>query len=356
MTTLLDSIREYAVYGISVLQRRWLLIAVPVALAMLLSFVAIQTAPTKYTAKALILLQGANRSVMGVGENSQRENVLEQVRAVDAWVKSDEVLSEILPLMQESSAEPLSPTELSFAMTALRASLSFELVGNAALEVRLDGSKAEGLGSKLELILSRIMEGLTGPEKSILSAQQFMLLKAGEQVKAAEADLGSALVAAGLHDSPEVRASLKQMSEARRLPRTEGTGVEQQPIFDSGPISAETASKLVTLYDKHAAAEEAFAVFEAQAGSARSNYVAIFNSPDNLLIIGRPRDPILGQSSARKYAILSILLSIFGGGAMIVLAELMNGILKSRGDFERVSGLPVVARVAKCADRGGAPA
>jgi hypothetical protein len=353
MTTLLDSVREYVVYGISVVQRRWLLIVVPFVLAVLLSFIAIQTAPTKYTAKALILLQGANRSVMGVGvgENSGRENVLEQVRAVDAWVKSEEVLSEILPLMQEKNAEPLSPAELSFAMIALRASLSFELLGNSALEVRLDGSKAEGLGSKLELILSRMMEGLTGPQKSILSAQQFMLLKAGEQVTARDADLGSALVAAGLQNGPEIKARLKQLSEARRSPRTEGTGDEQEPVIGSGPVSAETADRLVALYDKYEAAELSFAAFEAQAGSARRNYVAIFNSPENLLIIGRPRDPIIGESAARKYAMLSI----FGGGALIVLAELMNGVLKSRGDFERVSGLPVVARMGKCADGGSAP-
>lgn len=349
MNTAFEVIREYAVYGLAVLRRRWIFIFLPVALMLLLASFAVQLAPTKYVTKSLILLQSANRSAIGFSAQGGHASTIEQVRAIEAWVKSDEVLSEILPRILDR-AEPLSPGELSAQMRALRASLSFELVGNAALEVRLEGAKSEGLGNKLEVILSRIMEGLTGPERSILSAQQFMLVRYGEQVKATEAALERAIEAAGYQDSIEVKAALRQLAAMSRQP---GSGMEASPGAEEASLrtaisdSPETVRELAALYAAHETAAENFAALEAQARVGRSNYVGIFDSPDNLLIIGRPKDPIEGESVARKLAILGVLLSIVGGAATIILLELMSGVLRTRGDYESTSGLPVVARLAK---------
>src|SRR5690606_32906796 len=106
----------------------------------------------------------------------------------------------------------------------------------------------------------------------------------------------------------------------------------------------ETVRDLVQLYETHRAAVENLNILNGQAGMADSNYVGIFSSPDNLLIIGRPKDPILGESAARKLAIAAILLSIVGGLGLVVLLELMSGVLRTQGDYEVTSGLPVVAR------------
>lgn len=359
MNSAFEAIREYAVYGLSVLRRRWLYFCVPVALTILLASFAVQLAPKKYVAKSLILLQGANRSAMGFGAQGGHANAIEQVRAIEAWAKSDQVLSEILPRISDGP-KPLSPGELFVAMRALRASLTFELVSNAALEVTLEGKESSGLGHKLEIILARIMEGLTGPERSILSAQQFMLLRYEEQVKATEAALHSAIEAAGLENSPEVRSALGELAAMSSGRPTPGTETAVWPRPDEAGLRAaisddpDTVRRLVALYSANQAASDDFSALQAQAGTGRSNYVGIFDSPDNLLIIGRPKDPIAGESSARKLAMLAVLLAITGSGAAIVLLELMSGVLRTRGEYESASGIPVVARLARCKSEAGA--
>ena len=348
MKSVFEIIREYAVYGLSVLRRRRWIVLLSVATAILLAALAIQFTPTKYVAKSLILLQSANRSAMGFGAGAGSLNVVEQVRAIEAWVKSDEVLLDLLPRLSDTT-EPRSPAELDIAMRVLRASLVFELVGNAALEVRLEGAKAAGLGNKLEIVLSRMMEGLTGPEQSILSAQQFKLVKYTERVKATEAALDRAIEAAGLQGSHEIRSALKQLAALSREPETALLqSADEASLRSAISDDPATVAQLVTNYAAYQEASENFSALQAQVGGGRGNYVGIFDSPDNLLIIGRPKDPIMGERSARRFALLGIVLALGAGGALILVLELMSGLLRTRGDYERVSGLPVLARLAKC--------
>jgi capsular polysaccharide biosynthesis protein len=75
------------------------------------------------------------------------------------------------------------------------------------------------------------------------------------------------------------------------------------------------------------------------------NYPGIFESPEKLTLIGRPRDPLFGENPLRKYAIAAAFFSLLLGLALAFLAELFDPRLRSRRQVEALTGLPVVARV-----------
>ena len=356
-----EFVLERLVAILDVIRRRWIFLCLPVALAVALAALSVYLAPTKYVASSLILLQGANRSTPGFGANSmQRMSALEQIGAVEAWLKSDQVLADLLPQLTGHAA-PRRGDQLFAEMNALRRALTLELVGGSVLEVKLEGRSPAGLGRKLEIIVSRLMEGLTGPEQNIFSASQFVLMRQREKLAAADAALTDAIAATGIQAPLKVRADLKRLW---MLAPTRGS--EKPTASASGPtpvardLSAEAAEQLrrtisedpkivAELERRYATLQAVQAKYDAiqpPSGAARSNYVGIFDAPDNLLIIGRPEDPIVGESVARKLAIVGILLSLIGGAGIVFLVELFGGLLRTRREYEVASGLPVVARLA----------
>jgi capsular polysaccharide biosynthesis protein len=352
-------LREQLVFVLDIVSRRWRLFCLPVLVASVLSYVAMGLAPTKYTASSVILLQAANRNV-GSFSGVQHTNTVEQVQAIEAWLKSDQVLAELVPQMT-TYKPPKAPIERIVQMRRLAASLSLEVVGNSVLQIKLEGDRPEGLGRNLETVLSRMMEGLTGPEQNILSAPQFVNIRRSEEAAATEAALMKAIAEGGFQAPLQVRADLDQL----RMLTRQGEAAGRRVSGDAGGQAndgAETAAdrlrrsisedpeyvaRLERLYAAYREAVDKQAALKVQAGPGRSNYVSIFSSPEDLLIIGRPKDPIVGESAARKLAIAGVLVSVIGGAGLVLLAELLSGVLRTRRDHEAASGLPVLARLPK---------
>lgn len=352
-----DVLREYLVLGLDILRRRWRLLALPIALAIVLAGVLVKLAPTKYTASSLILLQAANRNISGPGQYNS--STIEQVQAIGAWLKSDQVLAELVPQMS-GMTEPKSPAERLIQMKALGASLSLEVVGNSVLQVKLEGRHREGLGRNLEIVLSRLMEGLTGPERNVFSAPQFVQMRRNEDVTSSEAALTHAIETGNvLQPAIQTRAALHELwaIERQRDPAAgaapSGSGEEKTGVrpdledrlrrsISNDPVEVD---RLLRAYGALQEALDRQATLQVQSGPVRSNYVSIFSSPEDLLIIGRPKDPIIGENSGRKLGIGMILLGIVGGCGLVLLAELFHGVVRSRREHETISGLPVVARV-----------
>lgn len=204
-----EMLREYLVVAIDIVRRRWLLLLLPVLIAGAVGFGAVKLAPKKYTATSLLLLQGANRTAPGGGP-VQQLNAFEQVRALEAWLKSDQILTELLPQLS-GYTPPSSPAQLLIQTRILAASLSLELAGNSVLRVSLDGRNPVGLGRNLEVVIARLMEGLTGPDQNVLSAPQFMLMRRSEDVALAKKALNHAIDTAHLESPQQTRAMLKQL-------------------------------------------------------------------------------------------------------------------------------------------------
>lgn len=343
-----DFIREQLVFALDIVRKRWILLCIPIVLASMLAFVAVHLAPTKYTASSVILLQGANRNVGGFS-GVQHANTVEQVQAIEAWLKSDQIIAELLPQMT-GYKPPESPMERLVQSRIFAASLSLEVVGNSVLQIKLTGDSPEGLGRNLEAVLSRLMGGLTGPEQNIFSAQQFLNMHRSEEALATERALVRAIEAGGLQSPPQVRAVLHQLwMITRQGPPADPTTADR--LRRSISENLQLVAELERLYSAYRdAADKQAAV--GQAGPARNTYVGIFSSPENLLIVGRPKDPLVGESAARKLAIAGVLVGVIAGFGLVLVAELMGGVLRTRRDHESACGLPVMARMSTIPGQG----
>ena len=339
-----DFLREQLVFALDIVRKRWLLLCIPIVLASVLAYAAVHLAPTKYTASSVILLQGANRNVGGFS-GAQHANTVEQVQAIEAWLKSDQIIAELLPQMTGYKA-PESPIERLVQMRVFAASLSLEVVGNSVLQIKLTGDRPDGLGRNLESVLSRLMGGLTGPEQNIFSAQQFLNMHRSEEAIATERELVRAIEVSGLQQSPpQVRAVLHQLWMLKRQGQPADAAAADR-LRRSISENAKLVGQLAQLYSAYRNAADRQAAL-GQAGPARSTYVGIFSSPENLLIVGRPKDPLVGESAARKLAIAGVLLGVVAGFGLVVVAELLGGVLRTRRDHEAASGLPIMARLSK---------
>jgi len=365
-----DFIREQIVFALDIIRRRWLLLLIPVLLTGVVAVLLVKLSPKKYTATSLILLQAANRPAPG-SVTMQRSGTFEQVRAAEAWLKSDHVLAGLLPKLTGYRV-PDTPEDLAIETRILATSLAFDIVGGGnVLQISLDGPNKKGLGRNLEIILSRLMEGLTGPEQNIFSASQFVLMRRSEDVTVAETDLMKAIEQRGFQTPLQVRTELQQLWKLTRGNESSGSSSDQSgapPRQDAAAANdtsqladrlrraissdPDAVAELERLYAVYQDAVDRYESIQNQMGTGRgSNYVSIFDSPQDLLIIGRPQDPILGQSAARKMGIAAILMSGIVGCGLVFMVELFAGLLRTRKDYESTSGLPVVARMAKIPKR-----
>jgi hypothetical protein len=75
------------------------------------------------------------------------------------------------------------------------------------------------------------------------------------------------------------------------------------------------------------------------------NYLGLFSAPQNVVLMGRPRDPLVGKSTGPKYAVAIMLLGFLAGLGMIALRHILDETLRDENDVTNVSGLPVLAAI-----------
>lgn len=367
---------ERFVFVLHVLRRRWyLLLLPPLLIAPIAAYNAYAT-PIKYVAKSVILLQSANRGTASGGSTAfPRQSVIEQVSVIEAWLKSDHILGGLLPQLLDDPI-PADPDKLLLEMTKLRRGLTFEVVGNAVLELSFAGSSSKGLGRKLEIIVTRLLEGMLSPDDGILSAERMVALRKSEALNEIEQALNFAIDSAGLGPTNIVKGKLAQiyLLQKESLSRPVGTfdgrsasvsgtatdrpggarpldkaRLEQQLTADRAALTLD-ARLLERLERQYVAYEEARATAEAAKQSANSRsdtYVRVFDSPANLTVVGRPRDPLYGESNRRKLFLAQVFISLILGMGLIVLAEIFDRRLLGRQEFESVAGVPVITRLSQ---------
>ena len=374
---------ERVIFVLHVLRRRWRLALLPLLLlAPLAAYLAYST-PVKYVAKSVILLQSANRSTTSGGSASfPRHAVIEQISVIEAWLKSDQVLGGLMPQLVDGTV-PSEPQRLQIELAILRRALVFELVGNAVLEVRLEGLSSKGLGRKLEIIVTRLLEGMLSPDDGILSAERMVAIRRGETMQEMEQSLNVVIESTGIGSTDAVKGKLTQIYLLQRESLSRSAGLAEGrnaasggPVLDRatavgepGPrggirsldkarldqqLAVERAALtldarlLERLERQFAAYEEARASFETakqNASSKSDTYVRVFDAPANLTVVGRSRDPLIGESNRRKLFMAGVLVSLVLGAALMVLAELLDHRLLGREDFESIAGVPVIARL-----------
>lgn len=352
---------ERGILALDTLRRRWWIVALTVAIIGALAFALVKSTPQRYTTSVTMVLKAANQAnwVAG-GSQFPDQTAFEQVRAIEVWLKSDHVLEHVLPQLLDTTA-PLNLTRRLEELTKLRAAMRLTPVGNSMMRLELDGPSPEGLSRKLEIILSNFLERLLRSDDGVLSAVQLILLRRGDEATSAENTLVKEIQFLGLDPIHVIR----QLTELRRFTATRPdqasaeTKAPPQPSSGSAPVSpaselevrnsisphADIVRRLEFLYGNAVVARGNLERVQSSLGQKEGTFIRIFESPENLTIIGRPRDPLTGENPMRKVGVAMILLS-FGVGLVIAfLFDLLDGRLRSRSDFEMNSELPVIARV-----------
>ena len=364
---------EQILFALDGLRRYWYLFLLPLIAAAPLAFLVWKMAPMKYEATSNILMLSANRGPESAGgfAGFPRQSAIEQVAVLEAWLKSDYVLRDLLPQLLDEPV-PTDPEVLAIVTNVLRRSLTMQLIGAAVLEVRLEGAQAKGLGRKLEIIVTRLLEGVINPEAGILSANQLIVARRGEAVAEAEMALDRAISVAKLGALEAVKAQLQSLqTQKHELTQRSGSRTSTLPVGQPAgqPASGEqaVAAGLQQLDEARAAIssdptvvktlERLFEAYEdarlshqdarERAGTSLNSYVRVFDAPERLTVIGRPRDPASGVSSGKKLAIAVMLLGFLGGLGLVGLAVFLDPRLRIGEAFEFAAGVPVVTRLAK---------
>jgi hypothetical protein len=377
---------ERILFTIDGLRRHWLLFLLPLLVAGPIAILMLQFAPVKYEAKSTILMTSANRGPEWAGGAAgiPRQSAIEQIAVLEAWLKSDQVLGELLPQLYGELFLP-DTEQFGVVTAALRRSLTLELVGAAVLEIRLEAAQGKGLGRKLEIIISRLLEGVLNPEAGILSASQMIIARRGDAVEEADNALTRAIEAANLRAPVEVKSRLQVLHElkkrglmdakaqARKSENGDGVGALARPTGEEASGSSkfrldvhseqiiearaavstneEVVTGLERLFETYENARLSYREARVRAGAPESIYVRVFDAPERLTVIGRPRDPFVGVSSGRKYAIAIMLLACLSSLGSVGLAVLLDKKLMISEDFENIAEIPVVARLPRLAEK-----
>jgi hypothetical protein len=351
-TTVTQTIAEYFVLLLDTLKRRWKVVALVMLCIIPGAILAAKLTPVRYTSKSLILLSADSNNVTP----ESQQQFMEQVAAIEAWVKSDHIMRELLPQIMDGG-DITDPEALSVLLNIGRASIHFQLLGGSALEISLDGREPEGLGKKLEIILARIMEGLSGPNRGILSASQFALLKRQESVQAERLELERVIQRAG-GNSPDViegrlRAlqdlntaiRLNQSPDGRANSGSEVNELTQRKQEMEALISSDPAlrANILKRYESYQQALADYESLQAELAPEGKNYFGVLDA-SGVVVVGRPQDPVFGNSPGKKIAIAIVFLGLVAAGALVAAMEFFFSGVRLKAGFEDLSGLPVVSR------------
>ncbi|MBX2805691.1 MAG: hypothetical protein KTR19_06950 [Hyphomicrobiales bacterium] len=353
--TITQTISEYLVLLLDTIRRRWLVVMLIMFIAVPAAIFAGKMSSTKYTAKSLILLHANSSNT----SRPTRQQMMEQVAAIEAWLKSDHIMRELLPQII-NNADMSDPGELSILLGVARSSINLTMLGGSALEISLDAKEPDGLGQKLEIILARIMEGLAGPNRGILSASQFALLKRSEVVEQEQQILRQVIEQSEVGTAQAIESRLDTLQSLERkirinrrsnASRNSSGGLEEltRRKKDIEQLIAPDASVRADLINQYAIYRKAvtdYEELEAQISPQSKNFFGVLDA-SGVVVVGRPQDPVFGNSPAKKIAIAIFFLSIVGTGGLVLLLELFFPGVRLKNEFETLSGLPVVSRFQK---------
>src|SRR3954451_4731176 len=168
-------------------RRRYLLLT-PVLVMLPLSVAAALLLPRSYETSALLLLQESGRNNPLAGDPVSPEFMQQKVPGLEALLKSEQVLTPAIGEIEAAGFKSPGSNPQS-AIRNLRAALSVELIGTDFLTIRMTGSRSEGLGRQLSIVLSSFLQALlsepSGNAAQVVMTKQQQQISSLEQKKAA---------------------------------------------------------------------------------------------------------------------------------------------------------------------------
>jgi hypothetical protein len=293
-------------------RRRYLLLT-PVLVMLPLSIAAALLLPRSYETSALLLLQESGRNNPLAGDPVSPEYMQQKVPGLEALLKSEQVLTPAIGEIEAAGFRSLGSNPQR-AILNLRAALSVELIGTDFLTIRLTGSRSEGLGRQLSIVLSSFLQALlsepSGNAAQVVITKQQQQISALEQKKAAvqRQIAGTASAGANAGTASDLRRQLLQVDQQLTSAR-------------------ETYDSLAKRYP------------QTNAGVAPG----ILNAPGRIKIVDAPQDPSLATSSRAKLLLGGIAAGLLLGIALAWAAELLDPTIYDRDELVSATGLPLLA-------------
>lgn len=360
-------------YVLRVVQTRYRIILAFILLAFPVSYAVLKTAGTEYETTVMLNLQQETNSdpLRGGGARGyvREVNLSEKFLVLRTWLTSDHVLSGYLDEINAGKA-PLSPVQKAGRMIGLRNSIGVEPLGSSAFSVTLKDANPKGLGHKLEVLIIHFLEGFARPNEEMVGTSQFLRERYRQRMEIAAQDLVATLKKAGFENVAAMREKLTQLNELEeRLGDPMATaGMGGQEDVDTLRQSIQAVTDAIKkLASEGSFDEEALNVLQikdrylTRAKNDYQNFGRLYAEEEKpnfldlerLTMVGRPLDPVLGQSKGKKYAVLAFLVHIALAGGVVVLLELLEQRLYRPEDFVRLSSVPVIAHLSPETQRDG---
>lgn len=142
--------------------------------------------PKSYQSRTLLLLQEqGGPGLLGRETQVAPHQSQDRFNGLQALLRSDRVLESVVREIAEDKS-PMTSKQMSIEVRQLQEAITITPLSSEIIEVRLRGSKAEGLGKKLETITVRLLESLLAPGDMIMTAPRLVVERRREQLVAAE--------------------------------------------------------------------------------------------------------------------------------------------------------------------------
>ena len=368
---------ELIVLGLNLARQRWKFLLVPLLVAIPAAYFAFVNAPTTYQSTATILLSPAMQQGR-LDDRPQTSSVsAEQIRTLELWLKSDRILSELVRKIHGDAVADNQKAR-NKQIKDLRKALTLQLNGLTVLELRMTDNNNVGLGRKLEIVLSRLMESLIEPDRGILTGGRLLMMRGEAEVRDARLNLEAQIKSGGL---PALQNSINILDQIHKIKirldelktyhnsKTNGRGLqasqgslsEDQEFQELNQDLKDLRNQLTDDANRLTRLEQAYQLYYLSnirhtqlKNSNRSynrSYLATIGSPEKLVIVGRPSDPVTGRSAGLKLAALIVIVALGLGGGLALLFEYLSTKIRTKDEIENLSNLLVVARLPRLPKR-----
>src|SRR5271165_6133971 len=286
-----NTVRSTASRTIEIAWRRRFLLVVPFLIMLPMGIVGAVFFPSQYSARSLVMLQVAvasNPLAKEGAEAPDADKMAQIMGSLRALLASDFVLS---PVVGDSSDPPLDAKDRAARMKALAKNVSVDLLGNDFLEFQLAGSSSKGLGLELQKIMTSLIKALVAPPGADASA--FLSNSLRDELAAADST----------YDKLEHRLAGMRPSDANYQ---------------------RAQAEMIDLARSRAALRERYAAEKARLGGSVTNWRSVINSPERMIIVDPPKDPVLGSTSRLYVALSAPLAGVLLGIALVILAEIFD--------------------------------
>ncbi len=332
-----DSIRANVIkIAKMALRRRWLLV-IPALIMVPMSILAAIFIPGGYTTHSILMLQeNVQPNPLAIEKlQPSREVASDMLRSMRGLLVSDMVLGPVV-VAQKGRTIDAKARAIEVADLARRARV--ELVGNGVLRFELDGGSPRGLGRELESIIASFFDVLMFPPMD--STGSVVIKDIREKIAAVEAETAATEKALS-RILPEGQAAIQASLETLRVKRKELTisatkesqGVEQQKALDQQIAvlekryagAAATIVRLEDLTSQRATLNQRLGALRSRLGSENWQPLQpLLNSPQHIVVIDPPQDPVQRTRSRIGFLIAGILGGIALGILLAAIAEIMD--------------------------------